>query len=371
MTTEQQNDFFSPGSQTFIAPVTNTQKLVARIWGELFQVERIGLHDNFFDLGGHSLLAVQTLHQVEQRIGVRVPIRDLFASHTVVKLAARIDELRQSDRDQTENHHPNLLQLHQGSDPVHLVVIHPGGGGGTVAAYRSLLDLLAGDPTLFGFNAIDFDEYSSPASSVPEIAAHYLTQLQAVAPGNPCALVGWSAGGQIAYEMACQMAAAGQPPAMLSLIDSKPLLRDGFTEHDWRREFGLFLQFIGWIGATLPAEAAGEWEPVSHWLDRVHHSAKEHVSRENLAYVHGVFRSLQHACAAWQAPTYAGPVELFVPALSGSSTIDFWSQFIGSSTLTTTGGDHYSMMSMPHVRAIAAVINDRLQRIIVEQKGLA
>lgn len=368
MTTEQQTDNLRSGSRSFIAPVTNTQKLVARIWIELFQVDRIGLSDNFFDLGGHSLLAVQTLHQVEQQTGVRVPIRDLFESHTVLKLAARIDQLRLSDRDQTENHRPNLLQLHQGTAPVHLVVIHPGGGGGTVAAYRPLLDLVTGDPTVFGFSAIDFDGHSTPPPSVPEIAAHYITQLKSATTTGPCCLVGWSAGGLIAYEMACQMAAAGQPPALLSLIDSKPLLRDGFSESDWQREFSMFIQFIGWFDTVPPAESASEWMPAACWLDRLHDSAKAHVSRENLSYVHNVFRSLQSAYAAWQAPAYDGEITLFVPALSGSSTIDFWSQFVSSSTITTTGGDHYSMMSMPHVQAIATVINDRLRRSIIEQK---
>ncbi|MBU9589636.1 non-ribosomal peptide synthetase [Burkholderia multivorans] len=75
-------------------PVSDTEKLIARIWSELFKVERIGLDDNFFALGGHSMLAVQTLWLVEQRAGVHIPIRDLFEAPTVLELASRIDKLR-------------------------------------------------------------------------------------------------------------------------------------------------------------------------------------------------------------------------------------------------------------------------------------
>ncbi|EDT41451.1 amino acid adenylation domain protein [Burkholderia ambifaria MEX-5] len=80
-----------------VEPVSDTEKLIARIWSELFKVERIGLNDNFFALGGHSMLAVQILWLVEQRAGVHVPIRELFEAPTVLRLASRIDELRQEE----------------------------------------------------------------------------------------------------------------------------------------------------------------------------------------------------------------------------------------------------------------------------------
>ena len=102
MTTEQQICNLLPEPQRsaddtepYIEPSTDTQRLLACIWSELFQLERVGLNDNFFALGGHSLLAVQTLWLVEQRAGVQVPIRELFEAPTVFKLASRIDELRQ------------------------------------------------------------------------------------------------------------------------------------------------------------------------------------------------------------------------------------------------------------------------------------
>ncbi|MEI7346806.1 alpha/beta fold hydrolase [Dickeya chrysanthemi] len=378
MKIEHQNEDFLSDRPIFIEPTTDLQLIVAGIWSEIFKVEQIGLNDNFFALGGHSLLAVQTLFLIEQRTGIRIPIRDFFESHTVIKLASRIEELRQVEKKEIEDKYPNLLKLHEGTSPFHLVLVHPGGGGGTVAAYRPLLDLLDEDPTIYAFNAIDFDRHSIPASSVSEIAAKYLTQLCSVAPENPCSLVGWSAGGLIAYEMACQMITAGQKPALLGLIDSKPLLRDGFTEKDWRNEFNIFLKFIGWIDVSLPAVQDAETnlvrESTEQWLDQIHEvirvSANDNtpVSRENLSYVHDVFRSLQSSYAAYKAPSYEGTIELFVPSNEDAVVIDYWNSRVHLNCLTTTTGDHYSMMTMPHVQSIASVLNDRFQHITIALK---
>ncbi|KWI26312.1 alpha/beta fold hydrolase [Burkholderia stagnalis] len=372
----QESQPVADATAPFIEPVTDTQKLVARIWSELFKKERIGLDDNFFALGGHSLLAVQTLWLVQQRAGVQVPIRDLFEAHTVLSLAARIDELRHAAETQVVDGLPNLLRLRQGTSPIRLVLVHPGGGGGTVAAYRALLDLVEGDPTIYGLSATDFDGRSIPASSVPEVAARYLAQLRAEAQEGPYCLIGWSAGGLIAYEMARQTAEADQPPALLTLIDSKPLRRNVIGEEEERFEFDQFLRFVGWIDAASPATHAVQTNealaPAAHWLARVHESlspsASATLSLENLSYVHDVFRSLRLAYAAYEAPAYAGEVELFVPTPHESASVEYWRGRIGSVVVTATTGDHYSMLSAPHVQAIASVINDRLRRIIAARQ---
>ena len=38
---------------------TEAEVLIAGIWQEILQLEKVGINDNFFDLGGHSLLMVQ------------------------------------------------------------------------------------------------------------------------------------------------------------------------------------------------------------------------------------------------------------------------------------------------------------------------
>lgn len=81
---------------TYVAPESDVEILMAELWQELLGVERIGRHDNFFELGGHSLLAVQLMQQLRQR-DLSIEIRELFENPTIAELAERtveLDEMR-------------------------------------------------------------------------------------------------------------------------------------------------------------------------------------------------------------------------------------------------------------------------------------
>ncbi|MFH0341843.1 MAG: amino acid adenylation domain-containing protein [Chromatiales bacterium] len=75
---------------SFVAPCTPNDQTLAAIWSEVLKIEKIGIHDNFFDLGGHSLLATQVISRVEKTLGADIPLRALFESPTVAGLSALI-----------------------------------------------------------------------------------------------------------------------------------------------------------------------------------------------------------------------------------------------------------------------------------------
>ncbi|RKZ89881.1 MAG: non-ribosomal peptide synthetase [Candidatus Parabeggiatoa sp. nov. 1] len=75
----------------YVAPSTPTEKMLASIWTEVLGIEKVGIHDNFFEFGGHSLLATQLVSRIHETFSVKLPLRDLFESPTVAKLTERIE----------------------------------------------------------------------------------------------------------------------------------------------------------------------------------------------------------------------------------------------------------------------------------------
>ena len=75
----------------YVAPRTDTERLVAELWASILHVERAGVNDGFFTLGGHSLLATQVVSRLRQRRGVELPLRTVFEAPTLEAFAARVD----------------------------------------------------------------------------------------------------------------------------------------------------------------------------------------------------------------------------------------------------------------------------------------
>ncbi len=81
----------------FVAPRSPEEESIAAAWCEVLGVERVGVHDDFFQLGGHSLLAVQLAARVEQTIGARLSLSALYARPTVEEMAAEVAQAAHAD----------------------------------------------------------------------------------------------------------------------------------------------------------------------------------------------------------------------------------------------------------------------------------
>ncbi|HEY1271032.1 MAG TPA: amino acid adenylation domain-containing protein, partial [Terriglobales bacterium] len=94
--------------ESYVAPRTPVEEVLASIWAEMLRIERVGANDDFFDLGGHSLLAAQVVSRVRQTLQVELPLRSLFESPTLSDLALVIEDAR---RDQEGLQTPPLLPV--------------------------------------------------------------------------------------------------------------------------------------------------------------------------------------------------------------------------------------------------------------------
>lgn len=71
----------------YVAPRNEIEEAITHVWQEVLGVERIGVHDNFFDAGGHSLLMVQVHNKLSEAFGKDISIVEMFAKPTISALA--------------------------------------------------------------------------------------------------------------------------------------------------------------------------------------------------------------------------------------------------------------------------------------------
>ncbi len=74
----------------YVAPRDATEEALAAVWAEVLGVEKVGIHDNFFDLGGDSILSIQVIARARRTLGAGLSPRLLFEAPTVARLAAAV-----------------------------------------------------------------------------------------------------------------------------------------------------------------------------------------------------------------------------------------------------------------------------------------
>jgi amino acid adenylation domain-containing protein len=75
----------------YAAPRTPLEQTLAAVWADVMELERVGIHDDFFDLGGHSLQSVQLVSRISAALGRPVPVRTVFQAPTIAAMAEVIE----------------------------------------------------------------------------------------------------------------------------------------------------------------------------------------------------------------------------------------------------------------------------------------
>ncbi|WP_328457795.1 AMP-binding protein [Streptomyces sp. NBC_00386] len=83
---------------TYRAPRNDTERILAKAFAEVLEVDRIGIDEDFFDLGGNSLRAIRLVGLIRAELKQEVSIRRLFAARTITGLSDMWKDLGQSSR---------------------------------------------------------------------------------------------------------------------------------------------------------------------------------------------------------------------------------------------------------------------------------
>ena len=205
-------------TQSYSPPTTEAARNLASIWANILNLaeDAIGIHDNFFDLGGHSLLVIRLISMIEREFGKKLATSTLFSCPTIKDLEAELadDNALPSSKPWTP-----LVAIQPAGKYPPLFCVHP--AGGTVLCFQALATALApkGQP-VYGLEARGLIEGQTPYSSIEEMAQSYIEAIKAVQPKGPYNLLGYSSGGNVAFEMAQQLIKENENAAFLGLLDT-------------------------------------------------------------------------------------------------------------------------------------------------------
>jgi amino acid adenylation domain-containing protein len=203
-------------NREYAAPQNDLQQEIARVWQEVLGLERVGLHDHFFEMGGDSLSAVTAVTQMNRGI----TFADLYQHPTVQKLS---EWILKKERDAAQNRF--LLELTDGTRTSNRHIICFPYGGGNGLTYRTLADAISRktkDCHVYAVNLPGHDmQPDSELWSIKQTATRLVEEIITSISGE-ITLYGHCVGSALAVETARMLQAKRIPVKTVYLGGSLP-----------------------------------------------------------------------------------------------------------------------------------------------------
>lgn len=364
----------APGSEhrgdadDLTAPRDAFELQLTHIWEDVLKVKPIGVQDNFFDLGGHSFLAVSLLSRIEREFGLRLPLAVLFQGATVESLGMI---LRQQAGTAFAS---SLVKIQPHGSRPPLFCAHP--AGGNVICYMELARHLSPDQPVYGLQARGLNGEAEPLTRIEEMAAHYLEEIRAVQPTGPYRLLGWSFGGNLAFEMAHQLHERGEQVALVALLDTG--IHDPACAPTELEEVDDAEKLLGAIGELKPEllehlrtlEPDAQLQYVVDWGHRVN-AIPPDFGFTQVRHLFNIYKINGNASRSYVPKVYPGQVTLFRAeeglAKNPGSLLHGWDKYAaGGVDVHVVPGSHFDIAYQPHVGVLCEQLNLVLEKLETE-----
>ncbi|WFU52039.1 non-ribosomal peptide synthetase/type I polyketide synthase [Sinorhizobium terangae] len=348
---------------------------IAAVYRDVLGLDNVTPTDSFFDLGGDSLSALSVINCIEQLTDEKVAVSLLLEHQTPRALAIALSKSARSAASSA------LVPIQTSGLRTPLFCPHP--FGGHVLAYTPLAKALGAEQPLYGLQARGLHGEASPHLSIPEMAREYIDAIKCVQERGPYQLVGFSMGGSIAWEMACQLRDAGEEIAILGLLDTKALHTQ--EEHTTRHSLLGNRRIPDWLSERVVILSMLFPALTKHWkkLKLVDRERQVTALLDFGAQAGNITEvgetQLNHILAVAEANRIA--LHEYTPRLNNSRSVLFtaekglristnqhngdlgWKQFArGCLDIHRVPGDHYTMVAPPHVSVLASKLDKYLIR---------
>ena len=346
----------------YTEPRTEEEKIVATIWKESLNIEKIDIFCNFFEMGGHSLIAVRVMSKLEKETGKRLPLSALFEHSTIEKFAKLLNT--------NKTHSDCLVPLKPNGNKVPLFMIH--GAGLNVLNFVNLSNHFDKDQPVYGIQgtAKGYDEWYE---SIEDMAAHYIDAIVKINPNGPYALAGFSFGGVVAFEMTRQLKEQGKTVSLTALLDSyldssyyyktyqqKKLMR--YYDINRRRLDFLKEMLLSWKAFKYRINAKKEYILEQHFGQNNTMSEQEALALEQFTEANGM---VQKIVDCYHLKPQNFEVDLFRAENDDSYKLDpthlGWKKAaLKGVTIHNIPGDHLDIVAPPNDKLLAKMLQEVL-----------
>ncbi len=205
-------------STSFVAPASEMEQRLTRIWEAALDICGLGVEDDYFELGGDSLIAVTLFSAMENAFGAMPALSTLLDYPTIRKLAGRLEEMGAQANAKTSARDNDQLMLTVQGQGRRMPLFYAHAAFGNVLYVRRLAAFLNDQP-LYAIRARGLVDGEAPHDSFDAMAADYCAVIRNARPKGPYVLAGHCAGGLIAYEMAQRLTEEGEDIAAVIMID--------------------------------------------------------------------------------------------------------------------------------------------------------
>jgi len=91
-----------PASDRFLVPKTELEKKIAEQWQKVLRVDRVGIHDNFFEMGGNSMTIIQLNNDLRTLLNREIPVVAMYRHLTIDALARYLSAGQEQNTDKSE-----------------------------------------------------------------------------------------------------------------------------------------------------------------------------------------------------------------------------------------------------------------------------
>ncbi|WP_440880068.1 amino acid adenylation domain-containing protein [Tenacibaculum sp. C7A-26P2] len=203
------DEYLKHHKRAIILPKNRTEKMIAKIWKEIMEVEELSIQDDFFEFGGNSLSAVALLNKINKAFEMTLPMQILFEYSTIEKLARKINDKKIISLSR-------LIPL-QEKGHESPIFCWPGLGGYTLNLKPMALKMGKHQP-FYGIQALGINKGEKPYSAISCMAKKDVEEILKKQPEGPYTLFGFSFGARVAFETCYQLEKLGKHVENLILI---------------------------------------------------------------------------------------------------------------------------------------------------------